>query len=111
MSALQKIVGEAESRTSLSGESATLVTRDPKALLWIRSQIRDRHIRTSARRQLIVNRTGRTTTLMLNRQAAAEGVVALCGAPEESPLGPIFLNVESDSLERLIEWISAYSEG
>ena len=110
ISAMQKVVGSSPSHVSSDGKSAKLVTRDPKALERVRDQFRDRRIRSSVRRQFLVNKSGRSTTLMLNRQAAAAGVVAICGSPEESSLGPIYLTVESDDLDNLVEWFSSYSE-
>lgn len=110
ISAMQNVVGNVQSPISSDGNSARLVTRDPRALIWMRDQFRDRRIRSSVRRQFVVNRSGHSTNLMLNRQAAAVGVVAICGAPEESPLGPIYLTVESDDLDRLVDWLAAYSE-
>ena len=105
-SAMQKVVGSTQNQMSSDGSTARLVTRDPRALGWIRDQFRDRRIRSSVRRQFVVNRSGHSTILMLNRQAAAAGVVAICGAPEESPLGPIYLKIESDDLDRLVDWLS-----
>ncbi len=88
-----------------------LVTENAGALTRIRDQLRDRHVRSAARKQMLSNRSGRSTSLMLNRQAAAAGVLAICGSPGESPLGPIYLTIESDALDDLIDWLTAYSEG
>lgn len=110
ISAMQKVIGNAQNQISANSNSARLVTRDPKALSWVRDQFRDRRIRSSVRRQFVVNRSRHRTSLMLNRQAATAGVVAVCGAPEESPLGPIYLTVESHQLDGLIDWLAAYSE-
>ena len=59
----------------------------------------------------MLNTSGRTTSVMLNRQAAAAGVVALCGTPEESPLGPIYLTIESEDVAKIVDWLAAYPEG
>ena len=89
----------------------SLATDDPRAISHVRDQLRDRHVRSAARRQLLVNSSGRTTSVMLNRQAAAAGVVAVCGSREESPLGPIYLVIESDDLAAVLDWLTAYGEG
>jgi uncharacterized protein len=111
IAALKGVVGEVEGEIKSEGSSVRLVTKDPKALIRVRDQFRDRHIRSAARRQLLVNRSGGSTKLMLNRQGAAAGVVAICGSPEESPLGPIYVTIKSESLDEVIDRLSNYSEG
>jgi predicted RNA binding protein with dsRBD fold (UPF0201 family) len=58
---------------------------------------------------MLLNARGDSTSLMLNRQAATVGTIALCGSPEESPLGPIYVTVESITLGAVIDWLTAYS--
>ena len=107
--ALENIVGESAGAEVRLGSGAELSTSDPKALSRIRDQLRDRHVRGAARRQMLLNMKGDSTSVMLNRQAAAAGVLALCGTPEESPLGPIYLRIKSERLEAAIDWLAAYS--
>jgi len=109
LQAMTNVVGDAKREIATDSHSAKVVTEDRRGLVRIRDQLRDRHVRTAARRQMLLNRSGRRTSLMLNRQAAAAGVVALCGTPEESPLGPIYLTVESDNIDAVIVWLTAYS--
>jgi predicted RNA binding protein with dsRBD fold (UPF0201 family) len=110
-SAICGVVGLEASTVQVGRDSARLRTWDPKVLTRVRDKLRDRHIRSTARRQLLLHRSGKSTSLMLNRQAAASGVLALCGTPEESPLGPFYLTMESDRLDEVIDWIAAYDEG
>ena len=107
--ALENIVGESAGADVRLGSKAELYTRHPKALSRIRDQLRDRHVRGAARRQMLLNMKGDSTSVMLNRQAAAAGVLALCGTPEESPLGPIYLRIKSERLQAAIDWLAAYS--
>lgn len=109
--ALRNVVGGIQGEEVFDSRSARLTTVDARALSHIRDQLRDRHVRSAARRQLMLNVKGGTTSMMLNRQAAAAGVVALCGGPEESPLGPIYATIESDRLDGVLDWLTAYSEG
>ncbi|MDG7011076.1 MAG: hypothetical protein JRN57_03045 [Nitrososphaerota archaeon] len=109
--ALWKIVGLGPEAASAGPGSARLVTTEAKALERIRDQLRDRHVRSAARRQLLLNKTGRSSSLMLNRQAAAVGVVAVCGGPDESPLGPVLLKLYSERLDEAIDWLTAYPGG
>ena len=95
----------------ISGRKASLRSESTTGLLYLMEQLRDRHIRTAARRSMVLARQGKTTTILFNRQAAAAGVIALCGNPRESPLGPIVLIVESDELDHLMDWLSGPSPG
>jgi uncharacterized protein len=106
--ALGKVAGSEPQDVLAGPSSASVTTDDLRALTRIRDQLRDRHIRSAARKQMLLNKQGRLTTLMLNRQAATVGVLALCGSPDESPLGPIYMSIESDALESVIDWLTAY---
>ena len=98
--AVASIAGLGPEAASVGPKAVRLVTGERKALAHVRDQLRDRHIRSAARRQLL-----------LNRQAAAAGVVAVCGGPEESPLGPIYLTLSSGKLDEAIDWLTAYPDG
>lgn len=106
--AFEKVLGQPTGKVSLDFRSARLMTDEAKALLRIRDQLRDRHVRSAARRRLLLGREGNSTSLMLNRQAAAAGVLAICGSPEESPLGPIYMTIESEKLDTVIDWLTSY---
>jgi len=107
--ALHRIIGEAPSDPREDAGMLGLVTEDARAFARLRDQLRDRHVRSAARKQLLVNSLGASTSLMLNRQAAAAGVIAICSSPEESPLGPVYVTIESDNVEKVIDWLTAYS--
>lgn len=109
--ALRKAVGEPDARVIQGRASASLTTDSEDTLVYIRDKLRDRHVRSAARRRLLLSKSGRSASLMLNRQAASAGVIAICGSPEESPLGPIYLRVESDKLDAAIVWLTSYEEG
>ena len=109
--AMAKVVGGAESTAAMGANSARLTVDGDKSVDYIRDKLRDRHVRSAARRQLLVKKKRRSSSLMLNRQAAAVGVLAICGSPEESPLGPIFLKLESEHIDDLIDWLTSYEEG
>ena len=109
--ALLNLAGSETDEVVAGSGLVTLTSRDPKVASHVRDALRDRHVRSAARRQLMLNTKGRSTWMMFNRQAAAAGVVALCGTPEESPLGPIYAEVESDRLADAIDWLTAYTEG
>ena len=105
--AMRDVVGEVGPE-SVREEAGYLTTDDPEALSRLRDQLRDRHVRSAARRQMLLNVTRDSTSLMINRQAAAAGVVALCGSPAESPLGPIYLTIKASKIQSVIDWLTAY---
>jgi uncharacterized protein len=109
--ALANILGSEPNAVELGQDSARLGTKDLKALRLIKDKLRDRHVRSAARRQLLLNKSGGSSSMLLNRQAASAGVLALCGVPEESPLGPIYLSIRSDKLDAVIDWLTAYDAG
>jgi predicted RNA binding protein with dsRBD fold (UPF0201 family) len=107
--ALGNIVGDVSDTASVGPVSARLITENPGAFVRIRDQLRDRHIRAVARRQLLIKKVGHATSMMLNRQAAVAGVIAICGSPEESPLGPVYVTIASERLDAVIDWLTAHS--
>ena len=109
--AVASVLGMSPDDVELSETSAQLRTDDPKVMTRIRDKLRDRHVRGAARRQFILNKEGGSTSIMLNRQAATVGALALCGTPEESPLGPIYLTIESDRIDEAIDRLASYDEG
>jgi predicted RNA binding protein with dsRBD fold (UPF0201 family) len=109
--ALANLIGLGADAASVGPVSARLVSEDPGAFARIRDQLRDRRVRAVARKQLLLKRTGLSSSVMLNRQAAAAGVVAICGSPEESPLGPVYMTIASEQVDSVIDWLTAYSEG
>lgn len=70
-----------------------------------------KHVRSKAalgvlRKALLANRMGDATWFLLNKQAATAGTVALVENKKESPLGAIKVTIESDELDRVIEWLA-----
>jgi len=108
LKAMENVLNQGEYLVNLGKSSITITSGTSRTLEKIRNQLRDRRVRGAARRLLISRRDGKTSILMLNRQAAFSGIVALCGSEEESPLGPIYLRIESERLEILTDWLTAY---
>jgi predicted RNA binding protein with dsRBD fold (UPF0201 family) len=94
-----------------SSRMIKLVSEEASSLNVLRDQLRDRHIRGAARRLLLSELKGESTSLMLNRQAATVGVMALCSSADQSPLGPIYLTIRSKRIATVIDWLAAYEEG
>jgi predicted RNA binding protein with dsRBD fold (UPF0201 family) len=55
---------------------------------------------------LLEHQEGHSLRLLLNRQAAYVGIVALCSAEEQSPMGPLVLRIETPAPEKLIDWLT-----
>jgi len=106
--AMRNVLGDDQANSAIRLSSVKLVSDDGKSLARLRDALRDRHVRSASRRQLLLKTSGRSASLMLNRQAAAAGTIAICGSPEESPLGPIYLTIESEKLQAAIDWLTAY---
>lgn len=107
LKAMGEVVGD--SRRSVTRAPASIrVESDEQALVRLRDQLRDRRVRAAARR-LALARMGRGQfTLMLNRQAAYAGVIALCSTEAESPLGPIFVTVKAKDTDAVVAWLTDY---
>jgi predicted RNA binding protein with dsRBD fold (UPF0201 family) len=75
-------------------------------LATIYEQVRSRSAMGVLRRMLIDNRMSNTTWFLLNKQAAAAGIVVVMEDENESPLGPIRVTIISDELDKLVDWLT-----
>jgi predicted RNA binding protein with dsRBD fold (UPF0201 family) len=110
IAAMKNVVGDCSYVVDKGRQSARITSTDSRCLVKIRDQLRDRRVRAVARRLLVGGRQGRKTTVMLNRQAAAAGVIALCSSEGESPMGPVYLTIESEDLDETTQWLTAFEE-
>jgi predicted RNA binding protein with dsRBD fold (UPF0201 family) len=108
LSAARNILGDCAYEVEEGAGTLTLRSTEFACLQRIHDQLRDRHVRAAANRLLLRMREGPRVRILLNRQAAAAGVVALCTSTYESPLGPLVMEIECDRPESLIEWLTAY---
>ena len=69
----------------------------------LREQIRNQRIRDTARRQLLAGRHGNRTTVTLSKQAAFMGIVNFAAS---SPLGDVVVEIESDALDAVIDYVA-----
>jgi predicted RNA binding protein with dsRBD fold (UPF0201 family) len=109
--AVANVLGECRHVVEEVPQMVRMTSDDSASILRLHDQLRDRHVRAAARKLLLAGREGNVSTVMLNRQAAYAGVLALCGSEAESPLGPIYLTIGSDELDDAIEWLTAYETG
>jgi uncharacterized protein len=108
IAAMHQVLGECDCLIDIDETSIKMRSSSPRCLQKLHDQLRDRHVRDAARRLMLRLLEGNTLTIMLNRQAASAGVVALCTTATESPLGPLTMEIESDAPQRLVDWLTAY---
>ncbi|MEM3185402.1 MAG: hypothetical protein QXR69_02880 [Conexivisphaerales archaeon] len=77
-----------------------------KALKKMQEQARVRRVRATLRRLLYLGLRENSSTIMLNRQALTNGVIALCEDRRESPLGPVYLKITVDNFNAFVDWIA-----
>ncbi len=75
------------------------------ALAVVYEQIRSRRTMAVLRRLLLRARRDNRSYVYINRQAAYIGLMVFAETEEESPLGPIRLELESNDINGLIEWL------
>ena len=80
-------------------------SRNLEVLNVIYNQARDRYITSVLRRLLLSNLYEYSTWFYINKQAATKEVMVLVEDESESPLGPIRINLKSNNIERVIEWL------
>jgi uncharacterized protein len=107
--AVRKLFPEA-GELRVEPDRVVFVSTDVKSLQFLKDQMRDRRVRSSARRLLMKNWGGDgslQTHVLLNKQAATVGIGALCDDPSESALGPIVLRMNSPDLPAIMDWLTA----
>jgi predicted RNA binding protein with dsRBD fold (UPF0201 family) len=108
LEAARNVLGECTYQVEEDTSGFTLRSTEKSCLQRVHDQLRDRHVRAAANRLLLRMSDDRRVTVLLNRQAAAVGIIALCASPDESALGPLVMQIESRRPESVIEWLTAY---
>jgi predicted RNA binding protein with dsRBD fold (UPF0201 family) len=75
-----------------------------KLLSELRNLLKRNRIRAAARSIMLKSISASSMTIALNKQAAYAGHVSFTTDPNESPLGPIFLTIQSSNLQVVIDW-------
>ncbi|MCX8189246.1 MAG: hypothetical protein N3F64_06000 [Nitrososphaeria archaeon] len=105
--AIKNVVGHVEPKSTKVEEDFILYEFDNESSLYfIYSKIRDRQVVSTVKRLLLLNKIDSSTKLMLNRQVAYIGNIVVCEEEGESPLGPIFVEIESPQIDDVIEWLA-----
>lgn len=90
------------------GDNVLVKSTDPACLRKVKEQLRDRHVRDAAKRLMLRLREGDRLKLLLNKQAAFAGVVAMCTTQTEPPLGAIRVEIDCDRPVELVDWLTAH---
>jgi hypothetical protein len=100
--------GRPERRTE-DGCTVDLVVRGSglEFLSCLRNLIRQDRIRSTARAVFLRNARDRVLRIYLNKQAAFMGRVSFCAPVGESPYGPISIEVETEEMQAVIDYIAA----
>ena len=100
--------GRAERKTEQES-TVGLVVRGSglEFLSSLRNLIRQERIRNTARAIFLRNANDRVLRMYLNKQAAFMGRVSFCAPFGESPHGPISIEVESEDMQSVIDYIAA----
>jgi len=80
-------------------------------LAALRSLIRQDRIRTTARAIFLRSAQERVLRIYLNKQAAFMGRVSFCAPYGESPHGPVSIEIESDQMQTVIDYLAAIPVG
>ena len=67
--------------------------------------LRKQRIVQSARKILFGRMDTNSVSFLLNKQALLMDKFHFCHSPDESPMGPVFVRIESDNIERLLEYL------
>lgn len=76
-----------------------------ESLRTIYDQIRSRTAMGVLRRILLINRLDKSTWFLLNKQAAATGILVVVDDERESPLGPVRVTISCEEIDALIDWL------
>jgi predicted RNA binding protein with dsRBD fold (UPF0201 family) len=98
---VKHVTTNVEKQGSLVGTSERI---DSISIIY--EQVRARQSISVLRRMLMNNLRGRTTSFLLNKQAAAAGKVALIDNEGESPLGGIRISIQCDVIQQVIDWLA-----
>ncbi|TFG19518.1 MAG: hypothetical protein EU530_06060 [Promethearchaeota archaeon] len=69
------------------------------------SGLRSQRTVESARKHLMGKRREKNVSFMLNKQALFMNKFHFCHSPEESPMGPVWVRIESEDITRVLEYL------
>ena len=83
----------------------TVIAYGRDSLQTMFTGLRNQRIVESARKYLMSKRKENSVSFMLNKQALYMNKFHFCYTPEESPMGPVWIRIESDNIIRILEYL------
>ncbi len=87
------------------GDDYVSISGGKESLLKLKDELEKRRIRNTARQIMTKEAHDKVVLFKLNKQAALEGVVNFA-EHGLSPLGEIKVKIETDNVDRFIDWIA-----
>jgi len=106
--AVEKVLGDISFETIEDGEKRRLIGRSEgsAALIRFHDLLRREQILDAARKVLFKGIRGNIISFCLNKQVAYVGHISFSQAVEESPLGSIHVEIETDDPRAVIDWLT-----
>lgn len=106
--AVNNILMNASVTINAAQNDKTLVAKSQGqgSLFKMRNLFRSDRIRDAARKALLRNMRGNTIKFCLNKQVAFAGHISFSAETAESPLGPLYVTIETENPRQLIEWLA-----
>ena len=106
LEALEKFFPDIEFKADASKKRVEGKGRKRRLLDDLRHKIWNKQVLDTSREMMLGRMDGDLTNLMIHKQAAYVGKLVLVNRDEESPLGAIHIEIQSNKLEELIDWLS-----
>ena len=88
-----------------NGKRIKAYAKGLKILFELHDLLKRNRIRAAARSIMMRSISASSITVALNKQAAYAGHVSFTTDPNESPLGPIILTIQSPNPQEVIDWL------
>ncbi len=91
----------------INDDNVIAIANGRDALRLIHQQLKAREVLGVLKKRLLDNLIEKQTWFYINKQAAYAGVIVVCDDIEESPLDPIKIEIKSDNINYVIEWLTS----
>ena len=88
-----------------NGKRIKVYAKGLKILSELHNLLKKNRIRAAARSIMMRSISASSITVALNKQAAYAGHISFTTDPNESPLGPIILTIQSPKPQEVIDWL------
>ena len=88
-----------------NGKRIKAYAKGLKILSELHNLLKRNRIRAAARSIMMRSISASSITVALNKQAAYAGHISFTTDPNESPLGPIILTIQSPKPQEVIDWL------